>query len=262
MHLQNVIKKNNNYKLQFSSSFSRLNQQAQHRDPETDFNKLISFFKYYKQNKKVVLLTERFCRNQRKKRKEKNKKVRNLGLQREISIFRIGDDTSSFVVVVHLLSHIQLVVTPWTTAFEASWSFTISLSLLKLMSIESVMLSNHFILCCPLLLLPSIFPSIRVFSNESVLHIRWPRYWSFNFSIGPSNGYSGLISFRMDLLGSPCSPGDSQESSSTPQFKSINSSVLSCLYSPTLTSIHDYWKNHSFDQTDFYRQNNVSAFYT
>ena len=91
-------------------------------------------------------------------------------------------------------------MTPWTTAFEASWSFTISLSLLKLMSIESVMLSNHFILCCPLLLLPSIFPSIRVFSNESVLHIRWPRYWNLSFSISPFNEYSGLISFRIDCF--------------------------------------------------------------
>ena len=106
--------------------------------------------------------------------------------------------------------------------------------------------SNHFTLCCPLLLLPSIFPSIRVFSNESVLRIRWPKYWSFSFSISPSNEYSGLISFRI-LVGSPCSPRDSQESSPTPQFKSINSLVLSFPYSPTLTSIHDYWKNHSLD---------------
>ena len=119
-----------------------------------------------------------------------------------------------------------------------------SLSFQKLMSIESVMPSNHLILCHPLLLLPSIFLSIRVFSNEPALHIRWPKYWSF--SISPSNEYSGLISFRI-LVGSPCSPRDSQESSPTPQFKSINFSALSFLYSPTLTSIHDYWKNHSFD---------------
>ena len=100
----------------------------------------------------------------------------------------------------------------------------------------------------PLLLPPSIFPSIRVFSNESVLRIKWPKYWSFSFSISPSNEYSGLISFRMNCLNLlPCSPRGSQESSPTPQFKSINSSVLSFLYSPTLTSIHDYWKNHSFD---------------
>ena len=100
--------------------------------------------------------------------------------------------------VVQLLSHVQLFVTPWTTACQASLSFTISWSLLKLMSTESVMPSNHLILCCPLLLLLSIFPSNRVFSNELVLCIRWSKYWSFSFSISPSNEYSGLISFRMD----------------------------------------------------------------
>ena len=101
-------------------------------------------------------------------------------------------------VVVHLLSRVRLFATPWTAARQASLSFTISQSLLRLMSIESVMPSNHLILCCPLLLLPSIFPSIRFFSNESVLRIRWPKYWSFSFSINPSNGYSGLIAFRID----------------------------------------------------------------
>ena len=126
-------------------------------------------------------------------------------------------------------------------------SFTISQSLAKLMSIESVIPSNHLIFCHPLLLPPSIFPSIRVFSSESVLCIRWPKCWSFSFSISPSNEYSGLISFRIGLAGSPCSPRDSQESSPTPQFKSINSLVLSFLYSPTFTSIHDHWKSHSFD---------------
>ena len=100
--------------------------------------------------------------------------------------------------VVYLLSRGQLFATPWTAARQASLSFTISWSLLKLMSIESVMPSNHLVLCHPLLLLPSVFPSIRVFSNESVLRIRWPKYWSFSFSISPSNEYSGLISFRMD----------------------------------------------------------------
>ena len=104
---------------------------------------------------------------------------------------------------------------------------------------------SNLILCHPLLLLPSIFPSFTVFSNESVLCIRWPKDWSFSFSISPSNEYSGLISFRMDSVGSPCSPRDSQEYSPTPQFKSINSSVLNFLYSPTLTSIHDYWKNQN-----------------
>ena len=108
--------------------------------------------------------------------------------------------------------------------------------------IKSVMPSNHLILCCLLLLLPSIFPSIRVFSNESVLHIRWPKDWSFIFHI---HEYSGLISFRMDWLDLLAVQG-TQESSPSPQFKSINSLVLSFLYGPILTSIHDYWKNHSF----------------
>ena len=100
------------------------------------------------------------------------------------------------LVIVQSLNHVQLFLTPWTAAYQASLSFTISQSLLKLMSIESVMLFNHLILCCSLFLLPSIFPTIRVFSNELALHIRWPKYWSF--SISPSNEYLGLISFRMD----------------------------------------------------------------
>ena len=102
------------------------------------------------------------------------------------------------VVVIYSLSHVPLFVTPWTAAHQASLSFTISQSLLKLMFIESVILSNHLILCCPFLLPPLIFPSIRVFSKESVFHIRWPKYCSFSFSISPSNEYSGLISFRID----------------------------------------------------------------
>jgi len=101
---------------------------------------------------------------------------------------------------VQLLSHVRFFATPWTATRQASLSITKSWSLLKLMSIESVMPSNHLILCCPLLPPPSIFPSIRVFSNESALCIRWPKYWSFSFSISPSNEYSGLISFRMDWL--------------------------------------------------------------
>ena len=101
---------------------------------------------------------------------------------------------------VQLLSHVRLFVTPWTAARQASLSITNSKSLLKLMSVESVMPSNHLILCCPLLLLPSVFPSIRVFSNESVLRIRCLKYWSFSFSISSSNEYSGWISFRMDWL--------------------------------------------------------------
>ena len=128
---------------------------------------------------------------------------------------------------------------PWTTACQASLSITNSWSLLKLMSIESVIPSKHLILCCPLLLLPSVFPSIRVFSNESVLPIRWPKYWSFSFNISPSNEHPGLISFRMGWL-DLCSPRDSQESSPTPHLKSINSSVFGFIYTPPLTSIHDY----------------------
>ena len=97
-------------------------------------------------------------------------------------------------------SHVQLFAIPWTVVYQTSLSFTITESLLKLMSIVSVMPSNHLIFCCPLLLLPSIFPSIRVFSNELALHIRWPKYWNFSVSISPSNEYSGLISFRMDWM--------------------------------------------------------------
>ena len=107
--------------------------------------------------------------------------------------------TFEFLVIFQLLSLVRLFATPWTAAHQASLSITNSRSLLKLMSITLVMTSNHPILCRPLLL-PSIFPSIRVFSNESVLLIRWPKYWGFSFSISPSNEYSGLISFRMDWL--------------------------------------------------------------
>ena len=114
------------------------------------------------------------------------------------------------------------------------------------MSIELMMPCNHLIFCHPLLP-SSICPSIRVFSNESILHIPWPKYWSFSFSISPSNGYSGLISFRMHWFGSPCSPRDSQ---SLLQHHSSKVSIFQCspfFIVPTLTSIHDYWKNHSFD---------------
>ena len=137
--------------------------------------------------------------------------------------------------------------TPWSAACQASLSFTITRSLLKPMSNESVMPSNVLNLCHPLLLLSSIFPSIRVCFNESVLCIRWPKYWSFSFSFSPCSEHSKLISFRMDWLEYPCCPRDSQASSLNPQFKSINSLALSFLYSPILTSIHDYWKNHGFD---------------
>ena len=131
--------------------------------------------------------------------------------------------------------------------------------LLKFMSFELVMPSNHLILCHSLLFPSSIFSSIRVFSNESALHIRWSKYWSFSFSISPSNEYSGLICFRMDWLDLLAVQG-TPNSLLQHQLKSINSSVLSFLHSPTLTSIHDYWKNHSFDYMDFCRQSNVSSF--
>ena len=103
-----------------------------------------------------------------------------------------------YLLLLDMLNRVQLSVIPWNAVCQASLSFTISQNFLKLMSIESLMLSNHLILCCPLFLLPSIFPSIRVFSSESILHIRWPKYWSFSFSISPSHEYSGLISFRID----------------------------------------------------------------
>ena len=136
---------------------------------------------------------------------------------------------------------------PWTAACQASLSITNSRSLPKLMSIESVMLSNHLILSRPLLLLPSIFPNIRVFSNESALCIRWPKYWSFSFNISLPNEHSGLISFRMDWLDLLAVQGTLE---SLLQHPSSKASILWCsafFIVPTLTSIHDHWKNHSFD---------------
>ena len=118
----------------------------------------------------------------------------------QMTLYSTGRVTVFFSAVQLLLSHVQLFVTPWTTARQASLSITNSRSLPKLMSFESVMPSNHLILCCPLLLLPSNFPSIRVFSNESALLMRWPKYWSFSFNISPSNEHPGLISFRRDWL--------------------------------------------------------------
>ena len=126
---------------------------------------------------------------------------------------------------IQLLSHVSLFATPWTAAHQASLSIINSRSLLKLMSIESVMPSNHLILCHPLLLMPSIFPSIRVFSNESVLHIKWPKYWSFSFSISPSNDYSGLTSFRMDWLDLLAVQGTLK---SLLQHHSSKASILQC----------------------------------
>ena len=148
---------------------------------------------------------------------------------------------------VQSLSPVRLFATPWTAACQASLSITNSQSLLKLMSIESVMPSNHLILCRPLLLLPSIFPNIRVFSNELVLRIMWPKYWSFSFSLSPSSEYSGLISFRMDWFDLLAVQGTLKSLLQHHSSKASMLLVLRFLYSPTLTSIHDYWKNHSFD---------------
>ena len=148
------------------------------------------------------------------------------------------DPFSAYCSAVQLLSCVGLFTTLCIATCQASLSLTISQSLLKLMSIESVMPSNHFILYCPLFLLPSIFPSIRVFPSESALHTRWPKYWSF--SISPSNEYSGLISFRIDCFDLLAVQGTLKESSPTPQFKGINSATLSLLYGPTFTSVPDY----------------------
>ena len=155
---------------------------------------------------------------------------------------------------VQSLSHVQLFATPWTAEVQVSLSIINSRSLLKLMSIKLVMPSNHLISCHPLVLLSSIFPSITFFLNESVLLIRWPKYLSF--SISPSSEYSRLISFRMDWLDLLAGQMTLKRLLKT-AVQSINSWALSFLYSPTLTSIHDYWKKHSFDLC---QQSNVSAF--
>ena len=140
---------------------------------------------------------------------------------------------------VQLLGCVRLFATLWIAALQASLSITISRSSLRFMSIESVMPSSHLILRRPLILLPPIPSSIRVFSNEPTLLMRWPKYWSFSFSISPSKELFGSGWMQLNgLVGSPCSPRDSQEFSPTPQFKCINSSVLSLLHSPALTSQH------------------------
>ena len=146
-------------------------------------------------------------------------------------------------------------MTPWTTTRQASLSFTIFQSLLKFMSIESVMLSNHLIFCCPLLLLPSIFPSIRVFSNESTLHIRWSEYWSFSFRISPSNECSGLISFRIDLLDLLTVQ---RTLKSLLQHHSSKASILQCSAFFIVQVSHLYMTR--FDHMDICQQSDVSAF--
>ena len=148
---------------------------------------------------------------------------------------------------VQSLSCVWLFATPWTAASQTSLSITNSWSPSKPMSIESVMPSNHLLLCHPLLLLPSIFPSIRVFSNESALHVRWPKYWSFSFNISPSSEHPRLISFRMDWLDRLAVQGTRK---SLLQHHNSKASI-------TLTSIHDHWKNHSLDSTDLYWQSNL-----
>ena len=160
---------------------------------------------------------------------------------------------------VQSLSRVRLSATPWTAALQASLSITISRSSFRLTSIESVMPSSHLILCHPLLLLPSIFPSIRVFSNESALCIRWPKYWSFSFNISPANEHPGLISVRMDWLDLLAVQGTLK---SLLHHHSSKTSILwrSAFFTVQLSSIHDHWKNHNLDQTDLCWQSNVSAF--
>ena len=171
-------------------------------------------------------------------------------------VFPIYLNTFSQFVVVQSLHRVWLLA-PWTAAYQASLSFTISHSLLKLMSIDSVMPSNHLTLCLPLLLLPSFFPNIRVFSDDSVLHIRWPKLLELQLQ---HQSFQRIFTVDFPYSWSPCSPRDSQEPSLTSQFKSINSSALSLLYHPAVISIHDYCKNHSFNYMDLCQQINVSAF--
>ena len=181
-----------------------------------------------------------------------NRHIHNHALKYIIIYYIANHSCHTYVTSNHVLSEcfssvqslscVQLFATLWTAAHQASLSITNSWSLQKLVSIQSVMPSNHLILCHPLVLPLSILPSIRVFSNESVLCTRWPKDWSFSFSISPSNEYSGLISFRMDWLDLLGVQGTLKSLLPKPQFKSI-----SFLHSPPLTSIHDYWKNHSFD---------------
>ena len=148
---------------------------------------------------------------------------------------------------------------PWTAALQAPPSFTISQNLLKLLSIESMMSSSHLTLCCPILL-PSTFPSIRVFSSESALHIRWPKYWSFSFSINPSNDYSGLISFRIDWFDRIADQGTLKN---LLQHHSLKALVLQCSAFFMVQPLHLYLttgKNHNFDSMDLCLQSHVSAF--
>ena len=164
---------------------------------------------------------------------------------------------------VESLSCVPLFVTPWTVACWASLFFTISWRLLRLMSIESMMPSNRLILCRSILLLPSVFLSIRVFSNELILHIRWPKFWSFSFSINPSNEYPGLISFRIDWFDLLAVQGALKSLLQHHNLKA--SSLHQCFikhqfFMVQLSHANAYWENHSFDYTDLGLQRDVSAF--
>ena len=165
-----------------------------------------------------------------------------------------------YVVVVQSLSRVQLFVTPWIAAYQASLSFKNSQSLLNLTSIELVMASNHLILCHPFLFLASIFLRIRVFSNESALWIRWPKFWCFSFSISPSSEYSGLISFRIDWFESLLSEGLPRVFSNTTVQKHQFFGTQPSLWSNSHICTWLLDKNHSFDYMDLSRQSDVSAF--
>ena len=183
--------------------------------------------------------------------------LRNLYVGQE-AIVRTGHGTVQFSSVAQLCPTLCV---RWIAALQASLSITNCRSLPKPMSIELVMPFNHLILCRPLLLPPSIFPSIRVFSNESILHIRWPKYWSFSFSISPSNEHPGLISFRMDWLDLLAVQGTLK---SLLQHHSSKASIHRCsaffIVQLSHPSIHDHWKNNSLDYTDLCWPSNVSAF--
>ena len=195
----------------------------------------------------------------KKKRKHSQLKYQDNSPKRANNRRGIWGRRDTCISSVQLLSRVWLFATPWITARQASLSITNSRSSLKLMSIELVMPSSHLILCRPLLLLPPIPPSIRVFSNESILHIRWPKYWSLSFSIIPPNEHPGLISFRMDWLDLLAVQGTLK---SILQHHSSKASILqhSAFFTVQLTSIHDRWKNHSLDETDLCWQSNISAF--
>ena len=154
--------------------------------------------------------------------------------------------TANFVVIVKLLSRVELFVTPWTAACQTFWSFAISQSLLKLMFIELVMPCNHLIFCCCLLLLPSVIPSIRVFSSGLALCIRWRKYWNFSFSVSLSNEYSEIISFRIDWFDLLAVQGTLK---SLLQHHSSKASIIYHLafFMINFTSVHDYWENPSFN---------------